>query len=198
MAEGTEQDTIGPSSSPYEFNASAAIERAIGPESEIRGTFGQVEFVDPSASGTASDTGTDAGNTGSGSSDFNPGTSSGPGARTKRKYTRRGTQENKALHLDGWSDAMMAIHSALAGIAKCPELELDEQEAQKVTGALDRLAAFYHVEPSPAVKMWMQVSGAFAQVYGPRMIAIKVRLDREKRDKANPPGPRVVRPFPVA
>lgn len=71
----------------------------------------------------------------------------------------------------------------IAGLAKCPELELDEGEAKKVTAALDRLAAHYNVQPTETQKVWMNFAGAIGSVYGPRGVAVYKRLQKEAEEK---------------
>ena len=191
MAETGSDEKRG-NDSPYEFDPGKSFFGSEGHSGTIEGTFKQVddtgttETIDPGTAvneqrnpGDFSFTGPNSGGaTGE----------SGTGKTGKRKYTRRGSKE-VPTSLGGFEDAIFAIHLALAGIARCPELEIDEDEAKKVTAALDRLAAFYHVEPSETAKVWMNFAGAMSAVYAPRAVAIYKRLQREQnqtREKVVP------------
>jgi hypothetical protein len=183
MAEDGIDKTRG-SDSPYQFDPGASFFANDGTPSEDRGVDGEIHVIDPTEAfggfGTAAPN--------SGGNAVSPGSPGNPvagtaqaGERTKRKYTRRGAGTQVPGHLGGFEDAISAIHLAVAGIAKCPELELDEDEAKKVTLALDRLAGHYNVQPSETAKIWMQFAGAMAHVYGPRAIAIKKRMEQKGR-----------------
>lgn len=73
---------------------------------------------------------------------------------------------------------LFAGHVLLANVAQ--EMELDEDEARKVTLALDRVMAHYQVQPTPTQKVWMNFVGVLSGVYGPRAVAIYKRLQRER------------------
>lgn len=188
-------------SDPYQFSFDSGTSEDRGPGNTIKGSFREIDEHDPSSFFDASpDNGSAAsGDTGTASIGPEPATEPAPSGDTGKR--RRGrpkgsgnTKEAQALHLGGFEDAVFAIHLALAGIAKCPELELDENEAKKVTLALDKLAGHYDVQPSPAAKVWMNFAGAMVAVYGPRVIAIKVRIDNERQKEAAS-RPRVVTPL---
>lgn len=72
----------------------------------------------------------------------------------------------------------------MAGITKCPELELDDDEAKKITLALDRLAEHYNVQPTPTQKVWANFIGAMGTVYGTRAVAIYTRLKKGEKKSA--------------
>lgn len=189
------------SDNPYEFDPGKSFFGSDGHQATVEGTFreiadddpaiainsdGSIERIDPTTA--QRDTGDSSGG------DFNPqsggrdpaGRATGgsqAGSTGKRKYTKRGAKEVPAS-LGGFEDAIFAIHLALAGICKAPELELEPDEAKKVTLALDKLASFYHVEPSETAKVWMNFAGAMTSVYAPRAIAIYKRVERDSRQRA--------------
>lgn len=164
-----------------------------GSASEIGGIDHEIPVIEPNPTETR---GTGTGDSdASGSSGGNTGTIGGRKPRADKgrpRGPRSGTAKNPT-HLGGWEDALLAVHIALAGVSHCPELELDEDEARKVTVALDRLAGHYNVVPSETAKVWINFAGAIGSVYGPRAIAIKKRLDREAANRGNKvvnfPGP---------
>lgn len=187
MVESRDEKTGG-RDNPYELNLDGAFATDDGHQNADSGDGGEISFIDPLAAVPRTDNSN--GNTGdtSGISAANTGTAgNASGERTKRKYTRRGSKANEAVHLGGWEDAIQAIHLALSGITKCPELELDEGEARKVTMALDRLAGHYDMVPSETAKVWINFAGAIGSVYGSRAIAIKARLDTDKAQKGARP-----------
>lgn len=181
MAEIGDEKTGG-SDNPYAIDFGNPLNPNDGDEGSGEGSDRQIPIVDPLA-GT-DDRGNDAENRNTGSTSGDGASETGRRKRGRPKGSRNSA--DKAVHLGGWEDAVLAIHLALAGIAKCPELELDEGEAKKVTMALDKLAAHYDVAPSETAKVWMNFAGAIGSVYGPRAIAIKHRLDAEKGTKKTP------------
>lgn len=196
MAENGD-DKTGGNDNPYAFDPGSGFFANDGDEDAVVGTGGQVPVIDPAGNtddgNRTVDTIGDAGSASGGSDNT---TNRKPRSDRGRKRGPRSGSANQTVHLGGFEDAILAVHMALAGIAKCPELELDEDEAKKVTGALDRLAQHYDVQPSESAKVWINFAGAMASVYGPRAIAIKKRLESE--GKLGKGGTNNVRPFPGA
>lgn len=195
MDQGTVEGTGG-KSDPYQFDIGKPFFADEGQSNTIEGTFREIPIIDPNENGDIG-TGNETGNSGDTSSNGNQQSSTSSGRKTRSdKGKPRGTRSAKTafqsdLGVGGFSEAIQAIHMALAGIAKCPELELDDEEAQKVTKALDELAAFYNVQPSPQAKVWMNFTGAMSAVYGPRFFAIRARMRKEAENRT-----KKVVPFP--
>lgn len=78
----------------------------------------------------------------------------------------------------------MMVHSAAATYCKAEELELEEDEAVKLCEAGDAVLAFYNKQPPPEVAVWLGFATAVSTVYGPRFVAIRVRLKREAAKEA--------------
>lgn len=189
MAENGAKETGG-NDDPYKFDFGESFFKAGRSSDAIEGTFNEIPEHDAAEAlgGTGTATPGNASNSGS---DGNQSTASDARKPRSDKGRPRGSRTAKAaesVYLGGFEDAIFALHLGLAAVAKCEELELDEDEAKKVTIALDRLAKHYHVEPTETQKIWMQFAGAMTAVYGPRVIAIKKRLERE----ANLKGEKVV------
>jgi hypothetical protein len=197
MAEGT-RGNGGQGDDPYSFDAGKSFFADDGTAGENERDDGEIRVIEPTeAFGTG--TRTSEGNTGSIGSDATSAAQGGnaaagaAGATGKRKYTRR-AKTNEAVHLGGWEDAIQAIHLGIAALAHAPEMELDDEEAKKVTLALDRLAGHYNVQPTETQKVWMQFFGAMSAVYGSRAVAIYKRVTKDQKKDGN-----VLRPtFPGA
>lgn len=78
----------------------------------------------------------------------------------------------------------MMVHSVAASYLKAEELELDEDEAVKLCEAGDNVLAFYNKQPPPEVAVWIGFATAVSTIYGPRIVAIRVRVKREKEAAA--------------
>lgn len=185
MAEnGIDENKSNVTDSPYEFKFGDGTEKSVGgTDKSISGTFTEVQFVDPASGNTTSGTGNDTiGDTGSSSG---TGTEINSGRRRRSDAGRiRGPRTTKAsvqAGLGGFDDAIFAIHLFLAGICRSPELELDQEEAKKVTEALDRLSSHYNVAPSETTRVWMNFVGAMGSVYGPRVVSIYTRAKAPKK-----------------
>jgi len=78
----------------------------------------------------------------------------------------------------------MMFHHAAATWTATPELEIDEDEATGVCKAGDDVLAFYNKIPSPELQVWFGLIAALGMVYGPRVVAIRLRLKREAEERA--------------
>lgn len=134
---------------------------------------GNENFVDPA-------TATSPGNGSVG------GSSTGRRGRPKGSKNRTAKQKKETVSLDTASalaSAVFAIHTGLAIIAKTPELELDENEADKITKAGLGVARHYaNVQMTEKAADWVALFSALGAVYGPRWMAIKIR-----RQNTRPP-----------
>lgn len=104
--------------------------------------------------------------------------------RAQRGTRGRRSKEEIPTYLSWLVGPIMMAHEAAATWSKCDELELDQQEAEKLCEASDRVLAFYHKEPSPEVKVWLGFATAISIIYGPRIVAIRIRLKREAEEIA--------------
>lgn len=80
---------------------------------------------------------------------------------------------------------LCGIHSLLAGATKIPELELDAEEGDTLGDAVKTVAAQYDYIPDEKVIAWVALIGTCASIYGPRIMAYKLRAmtEKEKRRK---------------
>jgi hypothetical protein len=76
----------------------------------------------------------------------------------------------------------------------CPELLLDDKEAQKLGNSIERVLALYATEVNPAAMAWAGLVFMLVIVYGPRWWAIR---ERWRMQKGAQPAPANVRPFPT-
>lgn len=93
-------------------------------------------------------------------------------------------------------------HHALAVATQCPELAIDEGEAKALTTALERVARHYDMAwLSQRAIDWAGLCNCLAMVYGPRVIAIRMRrvygmpaADPVANGAASQPGPAFIAP----
>jgi hypothetical protein len=60
-----------------------------------------------------------------------------------------------------------------------PELDLAEEEAKKFAGSLAKISSLYDDKFNPRVVAWVDLICVAGAIYGPRIILIKTRWDRE-------------------
>lgn len=71
----------------------------------------------------------------------------------------------------------------LAAAVKTPELELDKDEAKKLAENVAAVNAFYGKVIDPKIMAWTALIMTCGQLYAPRVVAIKLRWESEKKDK---------------
>lgn len=118
-------------------------------------------------------------------------TGSAPDGEKKRRGRPRGSgskgpaprvsARSTALGVDGTSEILLGIHFMLAKMTKVEELELDETEARKLSVAITRVSALYNYVPAEKTIAWVALVTAAGQVYGPRIAAVKMRIDMNKK-----------------
>lgn len=169
----------------YKFDPGQSFfhdERLEGPND---GIDGEIPVIDPSQFGSAASS-TENGDAGIASSDGTSDTSAA-GRKTRRDKGQprgpRSSASQKAIYLGGWEDFLFAGHLLAAKLAHCPELEIDEAEARKLTIALDKLAVHYNVQPTETQKLWANVIGVAGSIYGPKMVAIYARQKKERETR---------------
>ncbi len=103
---------------------------------------------------------------------------------TERPKKRRGRPPKSERNLDGVKQLLFTTHMVLSRIASCPELAIDDAEASMFATSLATLADHYKIRlegKSGAVVGFIYTLGI---IYGPRAIAISIRL-RNERKKPN-------------
>ncbi len=78
----------------------------------------------------------------------------------------------------------MGIHTMLASIAKTPELELTDEECERIAKAMQNVAQYYPVYVDAKTQAWMGLIMTAGSVYGTRVFAILARLKAEANEKA--------------
>jgi len=98
-----------------------------------------------------------------------------PKARTKKAVTDPAQlgKQIKGLH------AMAAI---VTGI---PELMIDEQEGELLANALNAVAEEYGLSISGKTGAAIQLFGACAMIYAPRLLLLKKRIDQQRMAQMN-------------
>lgn len=71
----------------------------------------------------------------------------------------------------------------VAKATKIDELELDETEAKLLSEAVAEVASHYHYKVDPKVVAWVGLMGVCGSIYGPRLLAIKLRRQMENEKK---------------
>lgn len=64
---------------------------------------------------------------------------------------------------------------------KLDELKLDSEESKVLAGAIQNVASHYDYIPDAKVVAWVGLIGTVGAIYGPRIVAIKVRKATAKR-----------------
>jgi hypothetical protein len=81
-----------------------------------------------------------------------------------------------------------------ASLTKIEELALDKSEANQLAKALADVNVHYQKTIDPKVVAWMGVIAVAGQVYGPRVLAYRVRVATEKAARPAPANVANVRP----
>lgn len=155
-----------------------------GSEINLGGPVGQAApEPDNAASGTAPEQFTDPASIGeNGSGDGGQPARRGRG-RPKGSGTKQKTETGRTLGADGVSGILLSVHSMLAIIAKSPELELSEVEADKIAKATIAVAKLYNVETTEKAAAWANLIGCVGAAYIPRAISINLRRKTEAAER---------------
>jgi hypothetical protein len=119
------------------------------------------------------------------------------GTVDRRTKAGRGTEKvSSAVGLEGLSikDLLIGIHAFGASISGIEELEIDEAEGKKLGDAVEELSRIYGKTISPKTMAWTNFAAALGVVYGPRIMAYRVRMEKEQAmgNTAPKPGPQPV------
>lgn len=71
----------------------------------------------------------------------------------------------------------------LSAVTKCPELELDKDDCDKLARASEGVARHYNVEASEKALAWTNLVVVGFTTYAPRFFAMKLRWAMEKDEK---------------
>lgn len=167
---------------------------------------GDIPIVDP-GSGDVTGASFGAGDGDSDRSGNNNGDSLGefdPGGEPVRK--RRGRQpgtKNKPKEasfsgsLKGVEQLLITVHMMGAALLKVPEFQISPEEAHGLTEAINGVTKHYSVAISEKTLAWANLISMGVGIYGSRLIALKLKKDREKVKKLETVGPRPMPPAPA-
>jgi hypothetical protein len=126
-----------------------------------------------------------------------PGAGSAPGGTTgpkpKRKYTKRAGSKNKTISeaIVGLEEILVTLHHTIAEATKCPEFNLDTDEAQAIGKAVHNVAAEYDYQDLPKTTrqtfVWGNLIIMLMAFYGARIFDIAQRKRQELRGVARMP-----------
>lgn len=91
---------------------------------------------------------------------------------------------------------LLGLHSIAASLTKVEEIALDKTEANQLAQALAAVNVHYQKAVDPKLLAWMGVVAVAGQVYGPRVLAYRLRVATEKAQR--PAKPANLAPAPVA
>lgn len=138
--------------------------------------------------------------------DANRNASGGTGNRKPRsdagkprgpRGSRTASGPKASISVDGLEGILLSIHGMLASIAKTPELEIQPSEAEKLAKAISAVQDQYPITKIDAkAVVWINLFSAMGMIYGPRMVAIKMRKAFNNATPVNEPVD-VPQPAPV-
>ena len=76
---------------------------------------------------------------------------------------------------------ILAVHSALAALTTIRELELEEDEARKLSNASKEVLRYYPIGMSDKALAWVNLGVVACGIYGTRIMAYSVRRAAERR-----------------
>lgn len=84
----------------------------------------------------------------------------------------------------------------LASVTKTPELELNDEEAERIAKSIQNVAQYYPVYIDAKAQAWMALIMTAGAVYGSRGIAIAARMKTEADERRNKQPSATVHTFP--
>ena len=105
--------------------------------------------------------------------------------RTKAGRTTGVASEEGAIHLGSskvsLTDLLLSLHQMGASFFDVAELELDKDEAKKLSDSIQNVSKYYAVNFNPKHVAIAELAVIAGGIYGVRFVAIKRRLDKEKQ-----------------
>lgn len=93
------------------------------------------------------------------------------------------TKTATPLDLNFVQFSLMGIHTMLASVTKTPELELNDDEAERIAKSIQNVAQYYPVYVDAKTQAWMALIMTAGAIYGSRGIAIAARMKTEANAK---------------
>lgn len=103
--------------------------------------------------------------------------------RRKRRTGKRGPRKSSSsssLDIGTVSAILMSVHAGVAGMIATPELMLSEPEAKQLGQGLLELERCYPMAVDPRVLAWVNMTAICGMIYGPRIMAIRMRRQNER------------------
>lgn len=82
---------------------------------------------------------------------------------------------------------LLGLHSIASSLTKVEEIALDKSEANQLAQALAAVNVHYQKTVDPKLIAWMGVVAVAGQVYGPRVLAYRLRAATEKAQRQQAP-----------
>lgn len=83
----------------------------------------------------------------------------------------------------------------LASVTQTPELELNEDEAERIARSIQNVAQYYPVYVDAKTQAWLALIMTAGSVYGSRAVAIAARIKADQNER-KPTATATVHPFP--
>jgi len=103
--------------------------------------------------------------------------------RPKGSGNKQKAETVRSIGIEGVAGILLTVHSTLAAIARAPELELNEAEAEKIAKASVSVAKLYNVETTEKATAWANLIGVVGAAYVPRFIALNMRRKMEAAER---------------
>lgn len=93
----------------------------------------------------------------------------------------------------------VGLHAIFAERTATPELELSEEEGDKFMKSAQHVLRHYSVKTTQKTMDTIALMGCVAGIYGPRIVAIRIRktMEREEAERARNPGASVIQFGPL-
>lgn len=122
-----------------------------------------------------------------------PGTGAGAAPKRGRGRPRKDgsaseSGEARNIRVSFIEKTLMAIHLGVSAITKCPELELQEDDAKKLAEAAKPVLELYSVRLTKKQEAYGLLIEAMATVYPPMVVSLYLRkkMEAEERRKRTP------------
>lgn len=113
--------------------------------------------------------------------------SSGTGKRRGRppgsRNATRTTEEKAPDSLIDLTNILLGLHASAAALLHIEELELDKVEAQAYGDSIKDVLKFYPHKIDPKMLAWLQLLTVAGGIYGTRIMAYRLRMAREKKER---------------
>lgn len=119
--------------------------------------------------------------------------------RTLRGKSTTDAPEETSVRLSAISltDAILGLHEMAAEFFKTPELELDKEEAAKLSEATQNVAKYYAIAFNPKKVAIFNLAVCMTTIYGTRFVAIRNKHATTKKEQPKPIATQQMKPQPV-